>query len=477
MSVPGSPFTVAVVGGGFSGVTVVANLVRRRAVGGGRAARTMRVAVFEASGTLARGAAYGTTDDRHLLNVPAARMGAWADAPGDFHAWLNARGAATGAGEFVPRTRYASYLADIWERTLREAPGAGVEVEVCAARVNAMEPASGGFVLADASGAGTRCDAVVLCTGHLEPDPPDVRHSSGGSRVIANPWRPGAIEAIGPDEHVGILGTGLTMLDVLLTLVGRGHQGPITAVSRHGRLPRAHRADPLSGLPTFDPAPSVGVLSSPLAALRWVRGRIESLDPCAGGAAHWTHVIDALRPHTHGAWLSWSTAERERFVRHLRPLWDVHRHRVDPALIRRVEALTREGRLSVRAGRVRAWREESDGVVVEVHGGTSGSESLRFGRLIVCTGPNPDIARGADPLMRSLLKRGLVVRDPLGLGALCEPPGSCRLKSAAGEPRALFCVGPLRRADLWESIAVPELRAQADEAAAACLEACGRAGH
>jgi len=67
---------VVVVGGGFSGAVSAAQLLRH-----GFGARGGRVIVVNRSGMMARGVAYGTNSDQHVLNVPAGRMSAFEDDP------------------------------------------------------------------------------------------------------------------------------------------------------------------------------------------------------------------------------------------------------------------------------------------------------------------------------------------------------------------------------------------------------------
>ena len=76
----GPPARVGIVGGGFCGTLVLANLVEA-------AARPLVIELFEPM-MLATGVAYSTTECTHLLNVRAERMGAFADQPDHFYRWL-----------------------------------------------------------------------------------------------------------------------------------------------------------------------------------------------------------------------------------------------------------------------------------------------------------------------------------------------------------------------------------------------------
>ena len=106
LSMPKRPprLRVAIVGGGAAGVLVAAQVRRRRA--------DAQVTVIDASGRPGTGAAYGTPDAGHLLNVPAGRMSAWPDDPDDFCRWLDEHAVATFDG-FAPRIAYGRYLGDV----------------------------------------------------------------------------------------------------------------------------------------------------------------------------------------------------------------------------------------------------------------------------------------------------------------------------------------------------------------------------
>jgi uncharacterized NAD(P)/FAD-binding protein YdhS len=485
----GVPNTVALIGGGFSGVMTCANLVRLwsdAGSGASRGNRTPRRIVLIERARPARGPAYVTVEPHHLLNVPAARMGAWADNPRDFLDWCAGRAGddadvvGVGPASFVPRRLYARYLDDVLGETVALARASGITLDVingAATGVTALpgqDGKAGRFRVALDGVMKIDADALVLCSGNMEPAP-----SVGGAGaesagpIISNPWASGALSRIAPRDRVVIVGSGLTMLDVLWTLESRGHAGAVTVVSRHGLLPRVHRADPLDAAPVGAEVLGSPDVSSPLAALRWVRRKITEVEAaCAGGAERtlvWTYVIDSLRPHTHKAWGGWNVAQRRQFVRHLRAMWDVHRHRVAPHVMGVVERMRAARRLEVMAASVVSVSESSEGARVVVRGrGGHATTEIAAEKVVFCTGPNPDLARTKDPLLASLVDSGLLVPDELGLGAKCDAAGrALRGPGVASDTPAIYVVGPLRRADLWESIAVPELRWQAAGAAKA----------
>ena len=433
-----------IIGAGFSGVATALHLAR---AGAGAVTLVGRAASF------GRGVAYGTTDPAHLLNVPAGRMGLQADDPGGFVEWLGRRGEAS-HGPFVPRARYGDYLAAALaaESGIRRVQGDAVAAERVAERWRVR--------LAD--GAALDTDVLVLATGNYPPARvPGLPDTATGT--IADPWAPGALARVPATGRVLLVGTGLTMVDVAVTLAAGNPARALTAVSRHGLLPRAHRAPAT--------APTVGLddaLNAELPAGRPARALLHAFRSWlhAHPGVDWRDAIDALRARTPALWRAWPLAEQRRFVRHLRAYWDVHRHRIAPQVARRIDALQAAGRLVVLAGRVGRVAVAADGIdaTIALRGG-AGRVDGRWSALVNCTGPDARLERLPDPLLRGLAEQGWLQQDPHGLGVQTDRDG--RVLARDGRPApGLFYLGPLLRGDDWEATAVPELRARAARIAA-----------
>jgi uncharacterized NAD(P)/FAD-binding protein YdhS len=223
------------------------------------------------------------------------------------------------------------------------------------------------------------------------------------------------------------------MYDVALALRERGHRGPLHALSRHGLLPRAHAAEPLAVRPAPAPEHWLAVAPDLRALLRAIR------TACAE-AEDWRAVVDSLRAVNGRLWQRLDARARERFVARLRPYWDAHRHRAARTVHRAIEELVRAGTLRSHAGRVRAWCEDADGVTAVL----TDARRLRAAHAINCTGPDTDVRRSANPLVRAMLARGIIVRDALGLGVETTDDGA--LVDADGHASAsLSTIGTWRR--------------------------------
>lgn len=409
------------------------------------------------------GLAYFTNSPGHLLNVPVGGMSAFPDDPQHFLRWIRRLEPGTGPREFVPRRRYGRYLEALL-REAREEAAPGVHLELLRAEAVSISISQEreGIQVVLAEGGALAARTAVLAVGNALPA--DLPVEDGGlyasPRYIRSPWSRGALRRIRPHEPVLLVGTGLTMVDTVLSLAERGHQGPLHALSRHGLLPHVHR-----------PVPARTAVALPetlrtRSLLRALRREVRE----AGEGTDWRSVVDALRPRTVSLWRDLPLPERRRFLRHLRSFWEVHRHRMAPQVGGTLERLQRAGVLRVHAARVRGFRLTGSGVEARVlPRGLGREDSLRVRYVINCTGPDCALSR-AHPLLRGLLEAGLARVDALGLGLATDAGGA--LLDARGRPsRALFTLGPLRRGELWETTAIPEIRMQALALARRLLEA------
>ncbi|MBI2740831.1 MAG: FAD/NAD(P)-binding protein [Rhodospirillales bacterium] len=431
---------IAVIGAGFTGTTLAVQLAERFGA-------TADIFLFERSGEFGQGVAYATTNDRHLLNVPAGNMSAVEGDTGHFLRWLKEAGYPGGPETFVKRGLYGSYLKDLLDRCRR--------ITKVTTEVVRLDLDADAVVLRSARGRRIRVDQAVLCIGNFLPASPVERRMARASRprYLANPWNGRELAAVGAEETVVLIGSGLTMIDVVLDLQSRGHRGRLVALSRHGLLPNDHS-------PAGRPRTRIGwpeVPASAMALLCAVRSTVAE-EARLGG--NWRSIVDSLRPYTQTLWQGLSIAERRRFLRHLKPYWEVHRHRLAPLVASQIERLRRDGRLQVVAAHVREVVAAAQGVQVKIR--ERGSRLVRridAGWIVNCSGPALDYERVGDPLMRSMFKAGRVRHGPLLLGL--DVDDHYRLIDAAGvaSPR-LFAIGPPLRGVLWETTAVPDIRRQ-----------------
>ncbi len=419
---------IAVIGFGFSGLMLVANLVRS-------ATRSLEIYVIDANAD-GLGVAYGTSHLGHFLNVPAAKMGAFADDVGGFYAWLqmqqNYRHYA--ADDFVPRAIYGEYLQSIWRSTQEHAAQKKLIMHLVPSRATALVATPSPAVLTE-RGDAIAVDEMLLATGH-EVKP--IRIASSPVSIIQNPW---AADVFAAAKHwpspVLLVGAGLTAIDVLLSLRASGYGGEVIMASRHGLLPQAHGNAERALTPPPQPSPVGGGSLTLRALVQWLRAQVNE-------SGDWRGVVDALRPHTALLWQRLSTRDQQRFLQRLMPFWNIHRHRMAPEIAAQVKAEMAAGKLHV------IKSKDIDAVLKK-------NKITPDHAVINCTGPEMRLEKSSQALLKQLLANGLIEPHATGIGLAVDP--ECRAWGAL-YPH-LSVVGSLMTGQRLESTAVPELRAQA----------------
>ena len=457
---------IAIIGAGFTGSLTALHLVKNAKPGD-------RIYLIERNAQFGRGLAYSTGNPNHLLNVRAGNMSAYADAPDHFVQWLRKLPKATRAmlGEypgpttFVPRGLYGSYIQQqLGDELWRGEHGGNLFLVTDEAVAIHHDDGPKRLSVELAVGRRLTVDRVVLATGNLLPG-----RSKGA--YFSNPWDEAATRGLAPDDEVLILGSGLTTVDTIVSLLDRGHQGPIHAVSRRGLLPRLHMAAGIDDLPRpwrFERPLSGASLSGLLREIR------SACKEAARRGEDWRIVVDGLRPHTQRLWREMPQGERARFLRHLRPWWDVHRHRSAPRVMARVLDAIQRRQLAIHAGRVEEIVdiERAPSVTVRMRG-TDWQRRFEPARIIDCTGPTSDLTKPEQPVIRHLLAEGAARADSLDLGI--DVNGDGALIDAKGRAsRDIFAVGPITRGTFWEIIAVPDIRVACERLAQSLLPAQAR---
>ena len=427
---------IVIIGGGFSGTMQAINLLRHDGP---------RATLIERSARLARGVAYSAAHPSHLLNVRAGNMSAYPDDARHFVNWLRARDRHADGGSFVSRQVYGEYLGEQLQAAVAVAGDRLTIVKGDAVDLKADDTS---VEVSLAGNRAVKADAAVLALGNLPPRAPQGLDPTafGADLYLNDPWSASIGEGLTDDDHVLMLGTGPTMVDAALLLEAQGFRGRITAISRRGLQPRVHDEAALGAPLVERPAT---VVSKLLADVR-----------AAARTLGWRAAVDQLRPHAHNLWLAANADERRRFLRHLRPWWDVHRHRLAPEVDARIAAMHAHHQLAIAAGKTVSFTRSSGGVAVRWRPrGQDGEQTLQARRIINCTGPQCDVFATREPLLRRMLSTGLIRPDAGRLGLDVDVQG--RLIGADGRiGERLFALGPMTRGTFWEITAVPDIRQQ-----------------
>lgn len=422
-----------------------------------RRAPNVSVAMVDTGAVPGRGLAYGTNYRCHLLNVPAGNMSALPEEPNHFLSWARTNyNPLAQDTSFLPRGIYGRYVGSLLDEATASNRAANFRRLQGEASSFMREPSHVKVQLKD--GRKLTARTVVLASGNFPPgnlNIPGLPERSG--HYFPSAWAAGALQDIPRNGSVLLIGSGLTGLDLAVALESEGFAGHIHILSRHGLMPQPHRQT--CRWPQFwneqSPRTTRGLL-------RLVREQVRAAWEVG---VDWRAVIDTLRPVTQEIWQSLPLGERRRFLRHLRSYWEVHRHRIAPDIGGLIAKLIHKGQVELHGGRLTHYREYADHVKVGWRDRkTAGQRVLRLDRVINCTGPETNCRRIDNPLIISLLAHGLVRPDPLFLGL--DVDGNGALIDGKGTPsNALYAIGPVRKGDLWETTAVPEIRVQASQLA------------
>lgn len=433
---PRADLHIAIIGGGASGVLMAAHLLRQTQADG------LKVTIIEGRNMLGCGVAYSTRDPHHLLNTRVLNMSAYPREPEHFLHWLQSQKGYEDATPacFVSRETYGRYMAELLTPWLSTGQG---RLSCLRQNCTGVKRNANGVTLQFEDGTDLQVDRVILATGHIMP-PKDPDGLLAGSWD----WQ----EGTSPEAKILIIGSGLSMVDQVLSLLKQGHQGPILALSRRGLLPRDHAA--VKPLPITAEDVPFGASASRL--LAWARAQARHAQAIGGT---WRDAIDGIRPFVRAIWQRLPLSERRRFIRHAAPYWDVHRHRIPPQSAELLQKAFATGQLRQIRGRFLKAQSLPDGQIeAQIHT-RQGLEPIAVTRVVDCRGILRDPVENASPLIRSLLDQGLARIDPLNIGLDVAP--DCGLRDHEGKAsRHILAIGPVSRAAFWEITAIPDIREQ-----------------
>lgn len=432
---PGRRRHVIIIGGGASGVLMAAHLL-------GQGDPGIRVTIIERGPMLGCGIAYGTTHPDHLLNTRVAQMSAFPDRPSHFSDWLAAAGRDGTGQSFVDRATYGQYLGDLLEpwRRGREAR----RLRCVRGSCTGLRETTTGVIARFDDGTSVLADAAILATGHAVPETP--------VPPLTGAWdfsRPAD-----PEAEVAIIGTGLSMVDHVASLLTAGHRGRILCLSRRGLLPQVHAPTKPLTLGRADLP-----LGAPVSALlAWLRAEARAAE-ASGGT--WRDAVDGIRPHIAAIWQGWDGGQRARFLRHGAAFWEVHRHRMPPVSAERIARARQRGQITVLRGRFEGAVPQGEKRIrlTLTRPGAAEASFLDVDHVIDCRGIRRDPVLHAAPVIRDLLERQAARLDPLRLGL--DTTADAEVIDASGTPSTrLFAIGPAARGALWEITAIPDIREQ-----------------
>lgn len=461
---------ILIIGGGLSGTMLAAQLLR---LPGQR-----KILIIEPRAELGRGEAYSAVELGHTLNGNAARMSVDPDNPNDLTQWLTEHIAAGGWPEsaeqdvpvselFPPRGLFGVYVQQRLAEVRSVGAPQGSTVEHIRAEAVDLQTYADSVQLTLSNGQHLRGTYAVLATGMFPAARTPQKQSSGLNAAALDPWDVAAMRQLDPQSTVLIIGSGLTMVDAVVSLEQAGHRGPIEVFSRHGLLPHVRRQPPV----WVDFLAEDHSIRSPRQLLREVRRHCR--EAIAQGI-DWQAPLDTVRAHIGRLWSQATDVQRRQFVRHVRPWWESHHHRSPPLSAQLVERLQGEGRLRIQAASFKGLDTYmEDGVSIRIRRrGEAETGVVHGAALINSSGIEYDWRRVARPLPQQLLARGLVRPGPLALGIAAAIDGAV-LNEHGQAANRLFAMGPPLRGMWWESTAVTDVALQAKALAVRLAERAG----
>lgn len=434
---------IAIIGGGISGTLVVLNCLKHSKL-------PLQISWFDKTNAFCKGLAYSTKQKDHLLNVRAANMSLFPDEPEHFVNWLATYYPLYTVKDFVPRKLFGEYAWHTYQTLKNANPIVGVTEY--AEEVTAIEQAEECFKISATDS--HLCTQVILALGNFLPAHPrsQSREFITAANYFQNAFDDKLTVAVAGQKQVTIIGSGLTMIDSVISLENNNYLGHITVISPHAYLPQAHLEDPLPSVSSFIEPTSHYTLPVLYALVNaeLKKARNLNLNPHS--------VIDVMRPYLQELWCRLSLSDKHQFLRHLRHKWGVARHRAPAQSMAIIERLLREARLTVIKGRIFDIKTRENGFELSFFDRKNAPKTLYTDILINCTGPESNLEKLDSPLIKQLLKDGIIAVDGLKYGLNASKKGEIS--------KNIYALGPLLKGILWESTAVPEIRVQAQNLAA-----------
>ncbi|MCD2450464.1 FAD/NAD(P)-binding protein [Methylicorpusculum oleiharenae] len=449
---------IAIVGGGFSGSLVAAQLLRQ-------SSQPIIIKLIERNPHfLHRGIAYSTHSSSHLLNVPAGNMSAFPDDPGHFLRWAQTHQATlidppwvmdTLSNSFISRRGYGQYISWVVEESLKVG-NPNAKLDIIQDEVVKITQTETGATLSLLGSEQIQAQKVILAIGNFPPADPPVSENVhlNNPNYVSNPWSTESKMGWDHVESCLIVGAGLTMVDWVLSLVDNNYRGKIHVISRRGLSPKVH--DKVTPVPLW-----LNYSDQPI-TIRSIVKQFRTLMITPGPTKNnWRGLIDALRPFSKEIWQALSLPEQRRFLRHVRSFWDNHRHRISSITADIISDLENNGQLTFYKGRVESFEVSNGKVKVVIrHGGQKANKTLIVDRVLNCTGGECDYRKLQHPLIKDLFIKGLAHPDAIGFGLSVDSNGAL-LDRAAFKSSVIYTLGPPQKGTFWETTAVPEIRGQA----------------
>ncbi len=430
--------TIAIVGGGISGTLTVLQLIKQ-------CKTALTIFWFDSQNVFCKGYAYHTFDENHLLNVRANNMSIFADDPQHFINWLTNKYAHYSSTDFVPRKIYGEYVHDTFENLRHSNPF--ISIFQIAEEVKSIHQTNEGYTLT--SNQTFQAQKIVLAFGNFLPAHPSsiTKDFITSKHYFQNAFNVHLMQHLALCHNITIIGSGLTMIDLVISLAHYDFKGKVQVISPHAYIPETHQENPLPSISPFIERERIYGLTELLSIVN------KELKQAKKHHLNTHSVVDVMRPYLQDIWFNFSIDDKKQFLRHLRHKWGVARHRAPSQSMAIFKELQSSGQLFLIKGRIKDIKSDKLGFEISYLEPENQQKMLKTDLIVNCTGPESDYTKLKSPLIQQLVSDKLISADSLNYGLNASREG-CLAKN-------LYTLGPPLKGVLWESVAVPEIRVQA----------------
>lgn len=434
---------IGIIGGGISGTLSVLQIIKQNKT-------PLSIFWFDSQNKFCKGYAYNTFDEGHLLNVRANNMSIFPNEPNHFVNWLKSYHSNYSAKDFVPRKLFGDYVLHTFE-SLKNS-NSHIKIHQIAEEVKSIHQSNDIFEIKTHQS--YTVQKIILGLGNFLPAHPRSisKEFISSKQYFQNAFNVQLTNQIQSCNDITIIGSGLTMIDVIVSLSHYQYKGKINVISPHAYIPQAHQENPLPSVEAFIDKEKRYSLSELFALVN------QQLKKAKKEQLNLHSVIDSMRPFLQQLWLNFSIEEKQQFLRHLRHKWGVARHRAPSQSMSVFNNLKSSGQLELIKGRISDIKVSDLGFQIAYSNKHSNQQTLHTQLIINCTGPESDYSQLKSPLVQYLVTNQIISADAIKYGINAQK--DCSIA------KNIYTLGPPLKGILWESVAVPEIRVQAQELAA-----------
>jgi len=417
-------FDIAIIGAGASGVLSAVSLLQDSGI-------SARIVLISSSEEIGAGLAYKTKDERHLLNVPAKGMSGLACVPEDFQNFSKVE-----PNNFLPRSYYFKYLNNLLENSRVTSTSKLFIIKDIVKKINRF---GDDLQINLSDDYNINAKILILATGYglfnenLENEKETRLVSAWKGILPMNRLK---------NSSIAVLGSGLSAVDYIVTILDNNLTHKITVISTHGLFPRPH-TEPLS-VPYAAP-----IYKDPLLECSKMLRLIKQ------AGTEWRSALDSVRSKTNELWISLDFSQQKMFFSRLARYWDIHRHRMAPEVAEKISIWFSEGKIDLVQAHVNEIKIVNDSVIVEI----DKQKSLEFD--FVVDARNNLVSPITNPALKNLIQSGEICLNIHGKGLEVEPNTGRAINKFGEIQDQIFTIGPVRFGTLLETTAIPEIRLQA----------------